>query len=100
MDLLAPSIIFCPAVTAQVFSELSGLPLGVVEAQLDRRILPVLRLGKRRLVDLEALRLQSGTSAAARSEARSAADVPLSSVPPQARRVHAPPLSNYGEKQK
>jgi hypothetical protein len=60
--LLAPLIIFCPAVTAQVFSDLSGLPLGVVEAQLDRRILPVLRLGKRRLVNLEALRVQASDS--------------------------------------
>lgn len=45
-----------PALTAEKFSELSGLPLGVVNAQLDRRILPVLRLGKRRLVNVEALR--------------------------------------------
>ena len=48
--------VLIPACTAEVFSHLSGLPLGVVEAQLDRRILPVLRLGKRRLVNLEALR--------------------------------------------
>lgn len=45
-----------PVLTAEKFSELSGLPLGVVNAQLDRRILPVLRLGKRRLVNVEALR--------------------------------------------
>jgi hypothetical protein len=55
--------LFCPAVTAEKFSELTGLPLGVVDAQLDRRLLPVLRIGKRRLVNLEALRvlaLESG----------------------------------------
>lgn len=98
--MLAPSIIFCPVVTSQVFSRLSGLPLGVVEAQMDRRLLPVLRVGKRRLVDLEALRIQSGASAPDRSEARTAAEAPLFATPPQARRVHAPPLSNYGEKQK
>jgi hypothetical protein len=46
----------CPVMTAEAFSQASGLPLGVVEAQLDRRILPVLRLGKRRLVNIEALR--------------------------------------------
>lgn len=46
-----------PIMTAEVFSQHTGLPLGVVNAQLDRRILPVLRLGKRRVVNLEALRL-------------------------------------------
>lgn len=50
---------FMPVVTAEVFSNQSGLPLGVVEAQMDRRILPVLRLGKRRMVNLEALRAQA-----------------------------------------
>ena len=42
--------------TAERFAELVGLPVGVVEAQLDRRILPVLKIGKRRFVNLEALR--------------------------------------------
>ncbi len=53
-----------PALTAEKFSELSGLPLGVVKAQLDRRILPVLRLGKRRLVNVEALRQLAASEAA------------------------------------
>lgn len=52
-----------PCLTAQRFSELVGLDLGVVEAQMDRRILPVLRLGKRRLVNLEALREQARIAA-------------------------------------
>ena len=51
------SSIYCPAVTAEKFSELSGLPLGVVNAQLDRRLLPVLIIGRRRLVNLESLRV-------------------------------------------
>jgi hypothetical protein len=42
--------------TAEKFAELVGLPVGVVDAQLDRRILPVIKLGKRRFVNLEALR--------------------------------------------
>lgn len=58
-----------PIMTAEVFSRLSGLPLGVVNAQLDRRILPVLRLGKRRLVNIEALRL------IAQSQAKGASNV-------------------------
>lgn len=42
--------------TAQKFAEAVGLPVGVVEAQLDRRILPVFKIGKRRFVNMEALR--------------------------------------------
>lgn len=56
--------IFCPLLTAEAFAEASGLPLGVVEAQLDRRILPVVRLGKRRMVNVEALRIQALQKAA------------------------------------
>ncbi len=48
--------LFCPLLTAEAFSEASGMPLGVVQAQMDRRILPVVRLGKRRMVNVEALR--------------------------------------------
>jgi hypothetical protein len=50
------SQLYMPLLTAQRFSQLCGLELGVVEAQMDRRILPVIRLGKRRFVNLEALR--------------------------------------------
>jgi hypothetical protein len=56
--------LFCPAVTAEKFAELTGLPVGVIDAQLDRRILPVVKLGKRRLVNLEALRLIAQSQAA------------------------------------
>lgn len=59
--------LFCPAVTAEKFAELTGLPVGVVDAQLDRRILPVVKLGKRRLVNLEALRLIAQTQASSAS---------------------------------
>ncbi len=52
-------ISFSPILTAERFAALVGLPLGVVEAQMDRRILPVLRIGKRRMVNLEALRAQA-----------------------------------------
>lgn len=45
-----------PIITAERFAEITGTPLGVIEAQLDRRILPVLRIGKRRFINLEVLR--------------------------------------------
>ena len=46
-----------PILTAEKFAEAVGLPIGVVEAQMDRRLLPVAKIGKRRFVNLEALRL-------------------------------------------
>jgi hypothetical protein len=46
-----------PILTAAKFSEFVGLDVGVVDAQLDRRILPCLRIGKRRFVNIEALRI-------------------------------------------
>ena len=45
-----------PILTAEKFAEAVGLPVGVVEAQLDRRLLPCLRIGKRRFINIEALR--------------------------------------------
>lgn len=45
-----------PLLTAERFADLVGLPIGVVQAQLDRRILPTVRLGKRRFVNMVALR--------------------------------------------
>ena len=46
-----------PFLTAEKFAEAVGLPIGVVEAQMDRRLLPVAKIGKRRFVNLEILRL-------------------------------------------
>lgn len=48
--------VYASILTAEKFAALVGLPTGVVEAQLDRRILPVIKIGKRRFVNLEALR--------------------------------------------
>ena len=45
-----------PVLSAEKFAELVGLPVGVVKAQMDRRILPCLKIGKRRVVNMEALR--------------------------------------------
>ena len=51
--------------TAERFAELVGLPTGVVEAQLDRRTLPTIKFGKRRFVNLEALRERAKSEALA-----------------------------------
>lgn len=51
--------VLLPILSSRRFADLVGLPLGVIEAQMDRRILPVFRLGKRRMVNLEALRAQA-----------------------------------------
>ena len=59
-----------PIMSAQKFSELTGLPVGVVNAHMDRRILPVLRLGKRRMVNLEKLREMASSSTDVLSAAR------------------------------
>ena len=50
----SPSLL--PILTAEKFAEAVGLPIGVVEAQLDRRLLPCLRIGKRIFINIEALR--------------------------------------------
>lgn len=44
-------------VTAEKYAELVGLPIGVVRGQLDRRQLPVYKVGKRRFINLIKLRL-------------------------------------------
>jgi len=43
--------------TAERFAELIGLQPGVVQAQLDRGYWPTVRVGKRCLINLEAVRL-------------------------------------------
>jgi hypothetical protein len=45
-----------PILSAEKFADAVGIPIGVVEAQMDRRLLPVSRIGKRRFVNLELLR--------------------------------------------
>lgn len=43
-------------VSAEKYAELVGLPIGVVRGQLDRRQLPVYKVGKRRFINLVQLR--------------------------------------------
>jgi len=42
-------------VTKQRYSELTGLPIGVIEAQVDRKHLPSKQIGKYRMVNLARL---------------------------------------------
>ncbi len=44
-------------VSAEKYAELVGLPIGVVRGQLDRRQLPVYKVGKRRFINLVQLRI-------------------------------------------
>ena len=44
-------------ITAEKYAELVGLPIGVVRGQLDRRQLPVFKVGKRRFINMIQLRL-------------------------------------------
>lgn len=44
-------------VTAEKYAEMVGLPIGVVRGQLDRRQLPVYKVGKRRFINLIQLRM-------------------------------------------
>jgi hypothetical protein len=44
-------------VTAEKYAEMVGLPIGVVRGQLDRRQLPVYKVGKRRFINLLQLRI-------------------------------------------
>ena len=90
-----------PLMTAKLFSQLTGLDLGVVEAQMDRRILPVLRIGKRRLVNLEALRLLAQHHAeipggAAPGTVGVGRGTPAALALPPLRRSGVTPLSNTG----
>ena len=59
----ATSLPFVPLMTAEAFSKLIGLELTVLEAQINRGYWPILKIGKRRFVNVEAVRI----SAAARA---------------------------------
>ena len=45
-----------PLMTVERFADLVGLPIGVFQAQVDRRLWPVVRIGKRRLINVELVR--------------------------------------------
>lgn len=47
-----------PVVTVEKFSLLTGLSVPCISSAIDRGFWPVVRVGRRRLINLEALRLQ------------------------------------------
>lgn len=54
---LPPS--YSPLVSREVWARMCGLPIGVVTAQAERGLLPQVRIGKRTLINVEALRLKA-----------------------------------------
>lgn len=59
-DSLALSL---PLLTRERYAELVGLEPGVVIAQCERGLLPTVRVGKRTLVNVEALRIAAARKA-------------------------------------
>jgi hypothetical protein len=45
--------------TVERFADLVGLPIGVCQAQVDRHLWPIVRIGKRRLINVELVRKQA-----------------------------------------
>jgi hypothetical protein len=54
---LPPNLISVPLMTRQRYSEISGIPLGVLLAQCERGMWPQVTIGKRCYLNIEALRL-------------------------------------------
>lgn len=48
-----------PLMTVERFAEWIGLPVGVCEAQADRRYWPIVVVGKRRFINVELVRKQA-----------------------------------------
>lgn len=51
-----PALVNTPLLTVSRFAELVGLDVGVCEAQADRKLWPIVRIGKRRFINVEILR--------------------------------------------
>jgi len=52
-------VFFVPLVTREKFSELSGLPVGVVRGLINKGLLPTVSLGKRNLINLTLINKQA-----------------------------------------
>lgn len=48
-----------PLMSREAFSAATGIPLGVLTAQIDRGYWPVVTIGKRSLVNVEAIRREA-----------------------------------------
>ena len=55
-----------PLLTVQVYAAAIGLTVETVRAQVDRGYIPSIKVGKRRLVNVEALRVLSAAKAGER----------------------------------
>jgi hypothetical protein len=45
--------------TREKFTELTGIPSGVLNSQIDRGYWPTIKVGKRSLINIEAVRLNA-----------------------------------------
>lgn len=52
-----------PVMTREKFTELTGIPQGVLNSQIDKGYWPTIKIGKRSLINIEAVR-SSALSAA------------------------------------
>jgi len=48
-----------PVMTREKFTELTGIPSGVLNSQIDRGYWPTIKVGKRSLINIEAVRLNA-----------------------------------------
>lgn len=58
MEACDTQVVLAPVVTKERFAALTGLEVGVVRGMMDRGHLPTVKLGRRRLVNLCAVRVQ------------------------------------------
>lgn len=58
MECSGTSAIAFPVVTKERFAELSGLEVGVVRGMIDRGYLPTVKIGRHRMINLDALVLR------------------------------------------
>jgi len=48
-----------PVMTREKFTELTGIPRGVLNAQIDKGYWPTIKIGKRSLINIEAVRMNA-----------------------------------------
>lgn len=52
-----------PVMTREAFAQAIGLPLGVLVAQAERGLWPQIKVGKRTLINVEAIRIKAAQRA-------------------------------------
>jgi len=48
-----------PVMTREKFTELTGIPRGVLNSQIDKGYWPTIKIGKRSLINIEAVRMNA-----------------------------------------